>query len=576
MGIKSLVQNARGTIYWRPVRSRFAFLSFMLILWSIIAVFTSVTGLGAASGQIFYVAVDGSDNTGDGSQHNPWGTINHALSKVTDGSTILVQQGTYNGRVRLRGTFTEGVTVKSEVPYQARLRNDSTVVTCFYGQGITMEGFDIAHNGPGAGALVIQIQDLRGEPGGEDIVGRITLRNNILHDSYNNDILKVNNGAGGILIEGNVFYNQTGSDEHIDVNSVTDVVIQDNVFFNDFEGSGRVNPGNTSSYIVIKDSDGVANGVIGSQRITVRRNIFLNWEGSSGHNFVLVGEDGKPYHEGMDVMVENNLLLGNSQQVMRAPFGVKGGRSITFRNNTVVGDLPSLAYAMRLNTEGSNPPNEDIRFYNNIWSDPTGTMGAEDAYRPHDFSDTPLGQTTSFELSNNLYWNGGAPIPEDPGELINFTNDSARIVADPLLREHGQIALPRWDSTAGSFSDGSSSVRQAFERLVLLFGAPAEGSPVVDAADPANSPVEDILGRPRSESAAPDLGAFEVGSPVPIPGDLNQDGVVNGGDVNLCVLVIFEMESDPGVLARADLNGDDRVDVRDIQEIVNIFTNGSP
>ncbi len=46
------------------------------------------------------------------------------------------------------------------------LRHDSTVVTCFYGQGITLEGFDIAHAGPGAGALVIQIQDLIGEPGG--------------------------------------------------------------------------------------------------------------------------------------------------------------------------------------------------------------------------------------------------------------------------------------------------------------------------------------------------------------------------------------------------------------------------
>jgi hypothetical protein len=51
-----------------------------------------------------------------------------------------------------------------------------------------------------------------------------------------------------------------GSDEHIDVSSVTDVVIQDEVFFNDFEGSGRTNGNDTSS-------------------------------------FVLVGEDGQPFHE---------------------------------------------------------------------------------------------------------------------------------------------------------------------------------------------------------------------------------------------------------------------------------------
>ena len=64
------------------------------------------------------------------------------------------------GGCALRGTFDRGVAVRSEVPYQARLRHSATVVTCFYGQGITLEGFDIAHSGPDASALVIQIQDL--------------------------------------------------------------------------------------------------------------------------------------------------------------------------------------------------------------------------------------------------------------------------------------------------------------------------------------------------------------------------------------------------------------------------------
>lgn len=141
--------------------------------------------------------------------------------------------------MRLNGIFEQGVTVRSEIPYRALLRNNGTVIICFYGQGITLEGFDIAHNGPGSGALVIQIQDLLDGP---PQVERITLRDNILHDSYNNDILKVNNNAANVLIEGNLFYNQEGSDEHIDVNSVTGVVIQDNVFFNDFSGSVRFYP----------------------------------------------------------------------------------------------------------------------------------------------------------------------------------------------------------------------------------------------------------------------------------------------------------------------------------------------
>ena len=214
----------------------------LVLMFSLAALLLIDFAQAGAQANVFYVATDGNDSTGNGSISNPWATITNAVDQVPDGSTILVRPGTYTGRVRFRQTFAQGITIRSEIPYQARLRNDSTVITCFYGQGVTIEGFDIAHNGSGSGALVIQIQDLIGEPGGADRVGRITLRNNILHDSYNNDILKINNGAERVLVEGNIFYNQTGSDEHIDINSVTDVVVQDNIFFNDFAGSGRGNP----------------------------------------------------------------------------------------------------------------------------------------------------------------------------------------------------------------------------------------------------------------------------------------------------------------------------------------------
>lgn len=449
--------------------------------------------------QVFYIAESGSNETGDGSEGSPWATIGHGIQQIPDESTLLVGPGTYTGRIRLDSQFAVGVRVRAEPSYQARLRNDATVVTVFSGQGITLSGFDISHDGPGAGPLLIQIQDADETNGGPAATSRITIRNNILHDSYNNDILKINNGAREIIVERNVFYNQTGSDEHIDINSVSDVVVQDNIFFNDFAASGRTNTGETSSYIVIKDSNGNDDSYEGSEKITVRRNIFLNWQGNLGSNFLLVGEDGNPFHEAVDLLLENNLFVGNSASTMRAPFGIKGGRDIRFNHNTIVGDTPSSAFAFRFNQEGENPTNQNISLYNNIWSDPAGTMD--------DFSDTPIGSTEGFVLDNNLYWNGGSAIPEDSSnDQINRDDDVAGIEGDPLLSSEA-VVLPTWNEQSGMFAEGSADVCAAFEKLVRSHGVPASNSPAAGTARSDQSPSTDILGNPRSGS--PSIGAVE-------------------------------------------------------------------
>ncbi len=459
------------------------------------------------SGGIYYVATDGSDDSGDGSDSSPWETITHAIDSVPDGSVIRVRAGLYSGRVRLRGSFEDGVAICSDPPYQARLRHDETVVTVYTSSsrgchGITLDGFDIAHSGSGAGALVVHV-----DGDGTGAVYDITVRNNVLHDSYNNDILKVNHGIHDVLVLGNLFYNQTGADEHIDINSAQSITVRGNLFMNDFSGSGRTNGNDTSSYIVIKDSNQDGDIYTGSQYIDVQQNIFLNWEGSESNGFLLLGEDGHPIYEARDIVVENNLMIGNSSNAMRSPFGVKGGRDIVFRNNTVVGDMPSRAFAMRLNTEGSNPENDNIQFYNNIWSDPAGTMGALDATDQNDFSDTHDDQTLSFTIDHNLYWNNGAAIPSDSSELINHTDDSNAVPGDPALGSQAGLQLPRWNESSQEFGDGSATIEEAFVNLVELYGAIGISSAAIDQALPAQSPAVDIMGRARGD--APDMGAYE-------------------------------------------------------------------
>lgn len=452
--------------------------------------------LTSAEAQTVYVATNGNDQTNTGSQSQPWATISHAIDQVVDGAIIEVAAGVYNGRVRLDQKFSNGVLIRSRQPYQARLRhNGGAAVICFSCQGIIFEGFDIAHSSNNVGGLVIQIQTTnQGFP-----ASNIVLRNNIIHDSTDNDLLKINNGAENILVENNMFYNQAGSDEHIDINSVSDVTVQDNVFFNSVAQTV------TSSFIVIKDSNGNNDGVLGAKDITVKRNIFLNWQGNDGQSFVRVGEDGTANYEAERVLIENNLMLGNSQTMMRSAFTVQGSNDVNFRFNTVVGNLPSRNFAVRLLALGSNRNNNNIRLSNNIWSDPTASMGAE-GFTGADVFESPIGTNDSVMLDNNLYYNGGNTIPADTAQDINLADDANALVVDPKLPIQNNIVLPTYNGI--NFGGGLTSIRDVFENLAVSYGKPAAGSGVINQATNDDRPSDDILGMTRGNLS--DVGAFEL------------------------------------------------------------------
>lgn len=454
--------------------------------------------LGLASVQAFaqthYVAVNGSDSPGNGGQQNPWATISYAIDHVSDGATILVGGGTYNGRVRLDQKFASGIVIRSQPLYQAKLRHNSgATVICFSCQGVTLEGFDIAHSANNSGALVIQIQTSEAH----DVV----LRNNIIHDSTNNDLLKINNGTRDITVQGNLFYNQAGSDEHIDINSVENVTVIDNVFFNSSSQSS------TSSYVLVKDSNGNSDGVVGSKDISIRRNIFFNWQGNSAQSFVRIGEDNTPTFEAQRVLIENNLMLGNSSRLMRSAFTVGGSKDIRFQFNTIVGDLPSRSFN-RLVLGGL--PNQNIVLSNNIWSDPTGTMGTE-GFNGADVFEALSGASTSVTLDNNLYYNGGNAIPPDTTQDVNIAADSNAKIGDPKLASQAGLVLPVYNGS--SFSGGFTTIRQVFLDLANRYGKPAAGSIAINQASAGNIPADDLLGATRTSNA--DIGAIEVGAQPP-------------------------------------------------------------
>ena len=83
------------------------------------------------------------------------------------------------------------------------------------------------------------------------------------------------------------------------------------------------------------------------------------------------------------------------------------------------------------------------------------------------------------------------------------------LIGDPLLGAQSGLILPRWNSGSGQFADGSATIREAFERLVSLYGTPGESSPALEAAFPSELPPDDILGTTRPQGETGDLGAVE-------------------------------------------------------------------
>ena len=460
---------------------------------------------GGESDCTFWVAPEpDGDNDNPGTEARPWATLEHAAATVPDdGCTVLFASGTYEGSNNLKRRFANTTTFRSVEDYGAVLENDGSVVDIDGGRNILLQGFELRHTGPDTpGSDYVAIVDRRDDTWSE----RITFRNNVFHDSYGDDLLKIHNGVKFATVEGNVFYNQGKDEQHIDVNSVTDVVVQDNIFFNDFAASGRDEDSPAKHFIVVKDSNEDDDGLEGSQRITIRRNVFLNWQGGS-EAFVKLGNDGKPYHEAVNVLVENNLVIGNSAIPADAAFGVRGARDITVNNNTVVGDLPAKSFAYRIHLAGENPRNENIRFTNNIWSDPTGTMGSDGDGSDNEFSDGDPSDVSGLVNDHNLYWNGRSAVP--PGKVTSPLQDDAdAVVGDPkLATDQSDVELPYW--TDGHFPSGSTTIRQEFTRLSEAYGAIPPDSPAVDAADPESAAADDILGRQRT---TPDIGAYESGA----------------------------------------------------------------
>jgi hypothetical protein len=141
--------------------------------------FEPITSVKQALSGTYYVALTGSDSTGNGSSANPWRTIRWAWDHVPGRFTDPGPAGAYVGLTRLgEPSFTQGVTVRSEVPYKAQLVGTTEhALKVLSASGLVVEGFDISHDPAASPVSPVAQADCFGG------TGRITFKNNIFHDA---------------------------------------------------------------------------------------------------------------------------------------------------------------------------------------------------------------------------------------------------------------------------------------------------------------------------------------------------------------------------------------------------------
>jgi hypothetical protein len=466
-----------------------------------------------------WVATTGSDTTGVGTFSRPWRTLDYVLNvglPTLGAHEVRVMPGRYDDSVIIYRSFEEEVVVRSHIPHQAVLTNldgGGTILAVYVAgdANIAIEGFVFNAEGSTGEpcttrtANMIHFQD----------ASNVRFENNIVYgnnrEPYCNDLLKINRSGSpnyprGIQILNNVFYNpsQVAGNDLIDSVRAGELEIRGNIFFSD------LGMNESHSFVMLKRQ------VVGedvppdasSPRYQISENIFLNWEGNPGEAMLTFGGDGVPTYEVSDALVENNLMIGNSGNPIDAPFQFKGVRDITVRSNTVVGDFPGTAYGFLAGTNADNPVVESLRIYNNVFFDPTGTMGSMFLFT------FGLTNNATFDLDNNLFWNDGNPLPTGGGVLPGA--DLNRVEADPGIEtDQSAVVLPKWDTTLNQFESGSLTIEEEFARLVDAYGAIPAGSAAVGGSDPANAPAKDIRG--WSRDGAPDLGAFEIPPTTGVP-----------------------------------------------------------
>lgn len=498
----------------------------------------------------FYVAENG-DNLNAGTTTAPWATVNYALKNIPKNAlcTIIVKDGIYNGFTLQDEVyrFEYPCVIQSENPYKAKFRGNSRVFSIYDASNITFSGFEIYGEGvdtvPVKGTeYIIHISNYT--------TRNIKFENCIIHDSYNNDMVKINVHPRNITFSNCIFYNQCprGGDQFFDIIGAANVVIEKSIFFNHYESSGRggIFPSNknippeeflkrSQGFILVKNMTDNNRGT----DITIRKNIFFNWTGKPDACFIILGEGSSSasfiHYQAENIQIENNLFLynpynGTDTIGKRGMLLAQSVRNLKVRANTVLGTRPGglystrgfMVYAERTWIPRGELPAIGWEFTNNIFCDNQAWTGDDrpvlsfvsSSNPPFEKDSTNNAVSGSYLLLNNLYWAGGVNndwVVRGSGDKTKLivAEDSRRIEANPQLpADFSNITVPKLVMPNNTFISGNQTIREEFVRLVLKYAVPQSGGAGIENADPDYMPEDDILDNPRSKTK-PSTGCYE-------------------------------------------------------------------
>ena len=507
------------------------------------------------SRKTFYVSENGTDATAGGTESNPWKTVNYAVRNVPKDAlcTIIVKDGVYNGFTLQGNTyhFEYQCLIKSENPYKAKFKGNSRVFSIYDASNIRFSGFEIYGEGVDntlvkGSEYIIHISN--------NTTRDITFEDCIIHDSYNNDMVKINGHPRNITFSNCVFYNQCprGGDQFFDIIGASNVIIEKSIFFNHYESSerGGTFPSNqnipadefltrSQGFILVKNMSERNRGV----DVSIRKNVFFNWTGRPDVCFIILGEGVSSdetsfvHYQAENIDIENNLFLynpynGTDTIGKRGMLLAQSVRNLKVRANTVLGTRPGGLYATRgfmIYTHRSainkgELPSIGWEFTNNIFCDNQAWTGdnrpilsfVSNTSPPFEDDGTGKAVAGSYLLLNNLYWAGGVmgdwiihpSTGADRTKLI-VAEDSQRIETDPKLpADFTNMVLPIRNPQNDVFLSGNQTIREEFVRLVLKYAVPQSGGAGIGKSDWRYMPQDDILDNPRSKS--PSVGCCEI------------------------------------------------------------------